>query len=54
MFHLYEFRHDGTDYLGSTTAFRIGDDLDDSRSIPKVDEGDASMVASTGDPGGRQ
>ncbi len=26
-FHRFEFRHDGTDYLGSTTAFRIGDDL---------------------------
>src|SRR5262249_28452019 len=26
-FHFFEFRHDGTDYLGSTTAFRIGDDL---------------------------
>src|SRR5262249_44901093 len=26
-FHRFEFRQDGTDYLGSTTAFRIGDDL---------------------------
>src|SRR5262249_47552092 len=26
-FHRFAFRHDGTDYLGSTTAFRIGDDL---------------------------
>jgi sigma-B regulation protein RsbU (phosphoserine phosphatase) len=26
-FHRFEFRHDGTNYLGSTTAFRIGDDL---------------------------
>jgi phosphoserine phosphatase RsbU/P len=26
-FHRFEFRHDGTDYLGSTTAFPIGDDL---------------------------
>jgi serine phosphatase RsbU (regulator of sigma subunit) len=26
-FHLFEFRHDGTDYLGSTSAFRVGDDL---------------------------
>jgi sigma-B regulation protein RsbU (phosphoserine phosphatase) len=26
-FHFFEFRHDETDYLGSTTAFRIGDDL---------------------------
>jgi phosphoserine phosphatase RsbU/P len=26
-FHLFEFRHDRTDYLGSATAFRVGDDL---------------------------
>src|SRR5262249_44374376 len=26
-FHFFEFRHDGSDYLGSTSAFRIGDDL---------------------------
>jgi phosphoserine phosphatase RsbU/P len=26
-FHHFEFRHAGTDYLGSTTAFRVGDDL---------------------------
>src|SRR5262249_14654554 len=26
-FHFFEFRHDGTEYLGSTTAFRVGDDL---------------------------
>jgi serine phosphatase RsbU (regulator of sigma subunit) len=26
-FHLFEFRHDGADYLGSTNSFRIGDDL---------------------------
>jgi sigma-B regulation protein RsbU (phosphoserine phosphatase) len=26
-FHFFEFRHGGTDYLGSTTAFRVGDDL---------------------------
>jgi sigma-B regulation protein RsbU (phosphoserine phosphatase) len=26
-FHFFEFRHDGTDYLGSTTTFRVGDDL---------------------------
>jgi serine phosphatase RsbU (regulator of sigma subunit) len=26
-FHRFEFRHDGTEYLGSTTAFPIGDDL---------------------------
>jgi serine phosphatase RsbU (regulator of sigma subunit) len=26
-FHRFAFRHDATDYLGSTTAFRIGDDL---------------------------
>jgi sigma-B regulation protein RsbU (phosphoserine phosphatase) len=26
-FHFFEFRHDGTAYLGSTTAFRVGDDL---------------------------
>jgi hypothetical protein len=26
-FHLFEFRHDKTDYLGSATAFRVGDDL---------------------------
>jgi serine phosphatase RsbU (regulator of sigma subunit) len=25
-YHFFTFRHDGTDYLGSTTAFRIGDD----------------------------
>src|SRR5262249_46097197 len=26
-FHHFEFRHDGTDYLGSATTFRVGDDL---------------------------
>jgi serine phosphatase RsbU (regulator of sigma subunit) len=26
-FHRFEFRHGGTDYLGSATAFRVGDDL---------------------------
>jgi sigma-B regulation protein RsbU (phosphoserine phosphatase) len=26
-FDLFEFRHDRTDYLGSATAFRVGDDL---------------------------
>src|SRR5262245_30453307 len=26
-FHFFEFRRDGTEYLGSTTAFRVGDDL---------------------------
>ncbi|MFL5245208.1 MAG: SpoIIE family protein phosphatase [Gemmataceae bacterium] len=26
-FHFFNFDHDGTDYLGSTTAFRVGDDL---------------------------
>lgn len=26
-FRFFEFRDDGTDYLGSTTAFRVGDDL---------------------------
>jgi sigma-B regulation protein RsbU (phosphoserine phosphatase) len=26
-FRLFEFRHDKTDYLGSTTSFRVGDDL---------------------------
>jgi sigma-B regulation protein RsbU (phosphoserine phosphatase) len=26
-FHRFEFRHDGTDYLGSATTFRVGDDL---------------------------
>src|SRR5262245_58718459 len=26
-FHLFEFRHDKTDYLGSATAFQVGDDL---------------------------
>jgi sigma-B regulation protein RsbU (phosphoserine phosphatase) len=26
-FHLFEFRHDKTDYFGSATAFRVGDDL---------------------------
>jgi sigma-B regulation protein RsbU (phosphoserine phosphatase) len=26
-FHFFEFRHSGTDYLGSTNSFRIGDDL---------------------------
>jgi sigma-B regulation protein RsbU (phosphoserine phosphatase) len=26
-FNFFEFRHDGADYLGSTTAFRVGDDL---------------------------
>src|SRR5262249_57143261 len=26
-FHFFEFRHDGTEYLGSTTAFHVGDDL---------------------------
>lgn len=27
-FHLFEFRYDGKDYLASTTAFKIGTDLD--------------------------
>src|SRR5262249_12132453 len=26
-FHFFEFKYDGTDHLGSTTAFRVGDDL---------------------------
>jgi sigma-B regulation protein RsbU (phosphoserine phosphatase) len=26
-FHRFEFVHEGTDYLGSATAFRVGDDL---------------------------
>jgi sigma-B regulation protein RsbU (phosphoserine phosphatase) len=26
-FHRFEFRHDGTEYLGSATTFRVGDDL---------------------------
>jgi len=26
-FHFFEFRHGGTEYLASTTAFRLGDDL---------------------------
>jgi sigma-B regulation protein RsbU (phosphoserine phosphatase) len=26
-FHHFEFRHDDTDYLGSATTFRVGDDL---------------------------
>jgi sigma-B regulation protein RsbU (phosphoserine phosphatase) len=26
-FHRFEFRHDGTEYLGSATTFRLGDDL---------------------------
>jgi sigma-B regulation protein RsbU (phosphoserine phosphatase) len=26
-FHLFEFRHEGADYLASATAFRVGDDL---------------------------
>jgi len=26
-FRLFTFRHDGTDYLGSASAFRVGDDL---------------------------
>src|SRR5215472_11062331 len=26
-FHRFEFRHEGTDYLGSATTFRVGDDL---------------------------
>jgi sigma-B regulation protein RsbU (phosphoserine phosphatase) len=26
-FHLFEFRHDKADHLGSATAFRVGDDL---------------------------
>ncbi len=26
-FHRFEFVHDGTEYLGSTTTFRVGDDL---------------------------
>jgi sigma-B regulation protein RsbU (phosphoserine phosphatase) len=26
-FHRFEFRHDGTRYLGSATTFRVGDDL---------------------------
>ncbi|HEV3255419.1 MAG TPA: SpoIIE family protein phosphatase [Gemmataceae bacterium] len=26
-FHFFEFRHDGTNYLGSATTFRVGEDL---------------------------
>jgi sigma-B regulation protein RsbU (phosphoserine phosphatase) len=26
-FHRFEFRHDGTEYLGSATTFRVGEDL---------------------------
>lgn len=26
-FHRFEFRHDGTEYLGSATSFRVGEDL---------------------------
>src|SRR5262249_329853 len=26
-FHLFEFHHDKTDYFGSATSFRVGDDL---------------------------
>jgi sigma-B regulation protein RsbU (phosphoserine phosphatase) len=27
-FHLFDFSHDGTEYLASATTFRVGDDLD--------------------------
>lgn len=38
-FHLFEFRHDGKDYLASSTAFKIGTDLDwvVGAFVPKAD-----------------